>query len=110
MAEYAAQAAATLVWDIGGNVAVFSRIAATTGVTVVSIDSDPSTMDSSYRRMVDSDERKLFPIVADLKSPSSAMGRDNREVRSLTDRGPAGLLMARWCTTWTSVATRALNG
>ena len=63
-------------------------------VPVVSIDSDPGAVDLNYRRMVDRDERNLYPIVADLTSPSPALGWDNREVRSLTARGPAGLVMA----------------
>lgn len=94
VAEYLAQAEADSVWDLGGNVGVFSRIAAATGVPVVSIDSDPGAVDLNYRRMAASGERNLFPIVADLASPSPALGWDNREVRSLTERGPAGLVMA----------------
>ena len=82
------------VWDLGGNVGIFSRIAAANDVPVVSIDSDPGAVDLTYRRMVEGGERNLFPIVADLTSPSPALGWDNREVRSLTQRGPAGLVMA----------------
>ena len=51
-------------------------------------------IDLSYRQMVEGGERNLYPIVADLTSPSPALGWDNREVRSLTQRGPAGLVMA----------------
>lgn len=94
MAEYLAQVDADSVWDLGGNVGIFSRIAAVMDVPVISIDSDPGAVDLNYRRMVDSRERNLFPIVADLTSPSPALGWDNREVRSLTERGPAGLVMA----------------
>ncbi|MDE2768113.1 MAG: class I SAM-dependent methyltransferase [Chloroflexota bacterium] len=92
--EYAAQAATTSVWDIGGNVGVFSRIAAASGASVVSIDSDSGAVDLNYRQMAESGERNLFPIVADLTSPSPALGWDNCEVTALTERGPAGLLMA----------------
>ena len=94
VAEYTAQVAAESVWDLGSNVGIFSRIAAASDVPVVSIDSDPGAVDLNYRRMVDNGERNLYPIVADLTSPSPALGWDNREVRSLTDRGPAGLVMA----------------
>ena len=94
VAEYTAQVAAESVWDLGGNVGIFSRIAAANDVPVVSIDSDPGAVDLTYRRMVEGGERNLFPIVADLTSPSPALGWDNREVRSLTQRGPAGLVMA----------------
>lgn len=91
---YVAQAAADSAWDLGGNVGVFSRIAGALDVPVVSIDSDPGAVDLNYRRMVQNGERRLFPIVADLASPSPALGWDNEEIKSLTARGPAGLVMA----------------
>ena len=92
--EYIADAEPGSVWDLGGNVGIFSRIAAASDFPVVSIDSDPGAVDLNYRRMVDNGERNLYPIVADLTSPSPALGWDNREVRSLSQRGPAGLVMA----------------
>ena len=94
VAAYLRQVDADAVWDLGGNVGIFSRIAAATGASVVSIDSDPGAVDLNYRRMVDISERSLFPIVADVTSPSPALGWENREVQSLTERGPAGLVMA----------------
>ena len=93
VAEYLSQVDAATVWDLGGNVGIFSRIAAAKDVPVVSIDSDPGAIDLNYRRMAEQGERNLFPIVADLTSPSPALGWDNREVKSLTERGPAGLVM-----------------
>ena len=94
VAEYVTQVDVDSVWDLGGNVGIFSRIAAASNVPVVSIDSDPGAIDLNYRRMVDRGERNLYPIVADLTNPSPALGWDNREVQSLTQRGPAGLVMA----------------
>ena len=82
------------VWDVGGNTGDFSRIAATGDVPVVSIDSDPGAVDLNYRRMAALGEQALIPIVADITSPSPALGWGNREVASLTSRGPAGLVMA----------------
>ncbi len=94
VAEHLAQVDADSVWDLGGNIGIFSRIAAAKDIPVVSIDSDPGAVDLNYRQMAERDERNLFPVVADLTSPSPALGWDNREVRSLTERGPAGLVMA----------------
>ena len=93
VAAYLAQVDAESVWDLGGNVGIFSRIAAARDVPVVSIDSDAGAIDLNYRRMAERGARHLYPIVADLTSPSPALGWDNREVRSLTERGPAGLVM-----------------
>ena len=92
--EYLAQVSVESVWDIGGNTGDFSRIAAARNVPVVSIDSDPGAVDVNYRRMAAAKETNLFPIVADVTSPSPALGWENREVASLTSRGPAGLVMA----------------
>ncbi len=94
VAEHLARVEADSVWDLGGNVGIFSRIAAANDIPVVSIDSDPGAIDLNYRQMAESDERHLFPIVADLTSPSPALGWANREVQSLMERGPAGLVMA----------------
>ncbi len=94
VAEYLTQVDADSVWDLGGNVGIFSRIATSVGASVVSIDSDPGAIDLNYRQMADKGERSLFPIVSDLTSPSPALGWENREVPSLIERGPAGLVMA----------------
>ncbi len=92
--EHLAHVSVESVWDIGGNTGDFSRIAAAGNVPVVSIDSDPGAVDVNYRRMAAAGETNLFPIVADVTSPSPALGWENREVASLTSRGPAGLVMA----------------
>ena len=94
VAEHLAMVSPESVWDIGGNTGDFSRIAAAGNIPVVSIDSDPGAVDLNYRRMAADGERNLFPIVADVTSPSPALGWDNDEVASLTSRGPAGLVMA----------------
>jgi len=94
VAEYLTTASPESVWDIGGNTGDFSRIAAAGNVPVVSIDSDPGAVDVNYRRMAAAEESNLFPIVADITSPSPALGWENREVASLTSRGPPGLVMA----------------
>jgi len=94
IADYLARADAEPVWDLGGNVGIFSRIAAAKDNPVVSIDSDSGAIDLNYRRMAENGERNLYPIVADLTSPSPALGWANCEVKSLTERGPAGLVMA----------------
>ena len=94
VAEYLTTVSPESVWDVGGNTGDFSRIAAAGNVPVVSIDSDPGAVDVNYRRMAAAEEANLFPIVADISNPSPALGWDNREVSSLTSRGPAGLVMA----------------
>ena len=94
VAEYLATVSVESVWDIGGNTGDFSRLAAARGVPVVSIDSDPGAVDLNYRRMAAKGEPNLFPIVADITNPSPSLGWDNREIASLSARGPAGLVMA----------------
>ncbi|MCY3913992.1 MAG: class I SAM-dependent methyltransferase [Chloroflexi bacterium] len=94
VADYLATVSVESVWDVGGNTGDFSRLAAARGVPVVSIDSDPGAVDLNYRRMAAAGEANLFPIVADITNPSPPLGWDNREIASLTARGPAGLVMA----------------
>ena len=95
VAECLSSVSVESVWDVGGNTGDFSRIAATGDVPVVSIDSDPGAVGSELSPHGHAcANRTSFPIVADITSPSPALGWDNREVASLTSRGPAGLVMA----------------
>ena len=84
----------TQVWDLGANVGMFSQIAASRDTPVVSIDSDPAAVDLNYHRAQASDERNLYPVLADLANPSPAGGWENRELSSLLERGPTDTVLA----------------
>ncbi len=82
------------VWDLGGNVGVFARMASARGIPTGCFDVDPSCVEANYRQVVADRESTLLPLVLDLSNPSPAMGWANRERESLVERGPADLAMA----------------
>jgi hypothetical protein len=94
VASFLDEAAPKTVWDLGGNVGLFSRIAADKGIQTVSWDVDPGCVDISYRQVVSNGETNLLPLVLDLTNPSPSMGWENRERMSILERGPADAVMA----------------
>lgn len=82
------------VWDLGGNIGVFSRIAVGRGIFTVCFDADPGCVEVNYREAAASGERSILPLVLDLTNPSPRVGWQNLERMSLADRGPADLLLA----------------
>lgn len=82
------------VWDLGGNVGVFGRVAADRGISTVCFDADAAAVELNYRRTVEAGERDMLPLVLDLANPSPAIGWENRERRSLAERGPVDMALA----------------
>jgi ribosomal protein L11 methylase PrmA len=83
-----------LVWDLGANKGVFSRVAGETGAYVISSDIDPAAVEQNYRQMKEEKTEKLLPLLLDLTNPSPALGWANQERDSFRGRGPADMLMA----------------
>jgi hypothetical protein len=83
-----------MVWDLGGNTGVFSRIASGRGWTTVSSDIDPAAVEVNYTEMVSRKESHLLPLLLDLTSPSPGNGWANTERSSFFERGPADVVMA----------------
>ena len=81
-----------MIWDLGANTGVFSRLAAESG-PVISFDLDHSAVERhflSYRNGA----TRILPLVQDLTNPSSGAGWRTTERRSLEDRGPADVALA----------------
>jgi hypothetical protein len=87
-------AAPELVWDLGANTGLFSRIASNRGIPTVACDIDPAAVEKNYRASREAEERKILPLVMDLTNPSPDLGWDFGERLSLASRGPADLVMA----------------
>ena len=83
-----------LVWDLGANNGVFSRIAGATGAYTVAWDVDPAAVEQDYLQMKAAKETNLLPLLLDLTNPSPALGWDNRERDSFEERGPAEMMLA----------------
>jgi hypothetical protein len=82
------------VWDLGANTGVFSRIACEQGAYTCAFDVDPACVERAYLEGRKAARRDLLPLRMDLTNPSPALGWAHRERDSLSDRGPADLVMA----------------
>jgi ribosomal protein L11 methylase PrmA len=83
-----------LVFDLGANTGEYSRLARSTGATVVAIDGDPSAVERAYRRFSADSETGILPLWIDLANPTPAQGWAHSEWPSLEARGPADLVLA----------------
>ena len=82
------------VWDLGGNIGRFSRVAAARGAQVVCWDIDPGCVEANYRQVRKQGETRVLPLQLDLTNPTPALGWAHGERDSVADRGPAELVMA----------------
>jgi hypothetical protein len=82
------------VWDIGANTGTYSAIAAAGGHRVVAFDADAGAVERLYLRVRAGEIRDILPLVVDVTNPSPASGWALHERRSLTERGPAPVVMA----------------
>jgi len=81
-------------WDLGANTGLFSRIASRRGISTVAWDNDAGAVDINYRQVVQNKETNLLPLILDLTNPSPAIGWQNRERMSMTERGPVDMILA----------------
>jgi ribosomal protein L11 methylase PrmA len=82
------------VWDLGANTGVFSRLASRRGIQTVAFDVDYIAVEINYRDCLEKADKNLLPLVMDLTNPSPAIGWENRERKSLLERGPADAALA----------------
>jgi hypothetical protein len=82
------------VWDLGGNVGVFSRVGAEKGRSVVCFDVDPGCVEANYRKVKQDGDTHVLPLLSDLRNPVPALGWANRERAAFAERGPADVAMA----------------
>lgn len=83
-----------MVWDLGANTGLFSRVAAqSAGCLVISADIDPEAVEINYRQ-IRGESLPLLPLVLDLTNPSPGVGWNNRERMAFLERGPVDLVMA----------------
>lgn len=79
-----------LVWDVGCNTGMYSRIAAENSQQVVAIDSDPLTIERLYQSLKSEPQRSgapILPLVSNLADQTGGLGWRGRERKSLADRG-----------------------
>lgn len=83
-----------LVWDVGANTGVFSRIAAETGALTVSIDVDPSCVERNYLSCSRDLVGNVQPLLVDMFNPSPAIGWGLEERMSIMQRWTADTVLA----------------
>ena len=92
--EWSQKIKPALVWDLGANNGVFSRVAGESGAFTVSFDIDPAAVEQNYRQVKSAREENILPLALDLTNPSPAIGWANRERDSFGARGPADMVLA----------------
>jgi len=83
-----------LVWDLGANDGVYSRLAVDAGARVISFDLDPVVVEHHFRACRTEPSLPILPLVQDLTNPTPALGWHHAERPSLLDRGPADVALA----------------
>ena len=76
-----------LVWDIGCNTGIYSRLAAEHADYVLALDADHLVIERLYESLEAEDRASILPLVADVADPSPGLGWRGRERRPLADRG-----------------------
>jgi hypothetical protein len=87
--EYLSLTKPEIVWDMGANEGHFSQIAAEFAKQVISLDGDPVCINRLFNK-----KTTVLPLLMDLSTPTPSFGWAESERKSLTQRGPADLLMA----------------
>jgi SAM-dependent methyltransferase len=82
-----------LVWDLGCNTGVFSRMAAANADAVVALDADPVVIERLHRELVAESDRTILPLVCDLADPSPGLGWRGAERQPLVARGRPDLVL-----------------
>jgi len=83
-----------IVWDLGANTGLYSRLASDQGILTISFDLDPAAVEQNYRASVEKQEAAILPLVLDLTNPSPGLGWQNQERMALLERGPADTVLA----------------
>ncbi|MCJ2376887.1 class I SAM-dependent methyltransferase [Vibrio sp. ZSDZ34] len=83
-----------LLADIGANAGNFSRLAAKYAKQVVSFDIDEVAVEHNYLAAKANKEISILPVVLDLFNPSPAIGYENKERISFSQRGNFQVIIA----------------
>jgi ribosomal protein L11 methylase PrmA len=83
-----------MVWDIGANTGVFSRIAAEQCIFTVSMDNDYSVIEQNYYNIKQRGLKNLLPLLIDLTNPTPALGFNNTERDSVLNRPHPDIILA----------------
>ncbi|HAJ95039.1 MAG TPA: SAM-dependent methyltransferase [Actinobacteria bacterium] len=94
VAKFLDRSGTGIVWDLGANDGLFSRIASSRGLYTISFDIDPIAVGKNYFQSKKNSEESILPLLLDLTNPSPGIGWENNERASLLKRGPAEIVFA----------------
>ena len=94
VAEFLDETNPGIVWDLGANDGLFSRIASDKKILTISFDIDPAAVQKNYIQSVKNNEKYILPLLIDLTNPSPGIGWKNTERISLIQRGPTDTAFA----------------
>ncbi|GAP07968.1 MAG TPA: SAM-dependent methyltransferase [Anaerolinea thermolimosa] len=84
-----------ILWDLGANTGIFSRVAAeVSGALVISADFDAEAVEVNYRQAKQEGNPHLLPLVIGLTNPPPAISWDNAECEAFYQRAPANMVLA----------------
>ena len=92
--EVLSRTAPQTVYDLGGNIGTYGRLATRRGIDCVCFDIDPACVHENYERSKRAGDLHMLPLVMDLTNPTPALGFGLRERMSLLERPQADLLLA----------------
>ena len=82
-----------LVWDLGSNTGVFSRIASENSELVIAMDADHLAIERLYQALKVEGNTNIHPLVNDIADPSPGVGWRLLERKSLIERGKPDLTL-----------------
>ena len=78
---------ANVIWDIGANDGVFSKIAAKKNNSIVySLDVDWKCVENNFKSNIEENNDNVYPLLIDLVNPSPSIGWLNKERKSIFER------------------------
>jgi len=94
VSQFLALAHPAMVWDLGANNGLFSRLASNNKIPTIAFDIDPACVELNYRQILKNQEQNLLPLLLDLTNPSPGIGWQNIERDSLMERAPVDTVLA----------------
>lgn len=83
----------SMVYDLGSNTGVYSRLAAENADYVVAMDSDHASMERLYRSLRAGGGTRILPLVVNAVDPTPSMGWQHSELKPLDARGRPDLVL-----------------
>ena len=82
-----------LVWDMGCNTGIFSKIASENSDYVVAMDADQLSIERFYQSLKSEGNSSILPLVVNLADPSPSLGWRGLERKALVNRGKPDLTL-----------------